>query len=436
MTDGAFLGRLSKAVADERYPVWRQHPGKDFRTYKKAIAFKQIAAGSAKFTTDAQLGYTQGSTIYRRIFNMGGGDFVATSRHYMVNEAYAEVYALPFRVNQTTGAITIGTGAAGITVTSSTSTNIDTGSLNCLGKYVMHQHTSPGAGGNSFTAFRIANNAVAATATTITGGPQAQPQNNTEAPGNYNNSTNVAYHHAQSYDTATGLFRRMSYSFNGTSVALVQSEAPSVGSRQAYSVTWPVVHAFGAANNSPTTGAGIRVFRDAFGLANYDLLNLTGGYDATGNMQALGLSYGERLFDGWGLELSNGRQIYWAQAGDAFVRNGNTLTNVDEISDNHPTWRAWNPRQTWPVAQDTWISMTTSGYELVKWSMNPTTYKVTILEVVDINEFIPDFNHLISLNTWHVSLTGSSNQFLCIGAAEYSNTLNQNFWVFNNPFSA
>lgn len=80
--------------------------------------------------------------------------------------------------------------------------------------------------------------------------------------------------------------------------------------------------------------------------------------------------------------------------------------------------------------------MTTSGYEMVKWSMNPTTYKVTILEVFDLNELIPDFNHLVDLSLWHVSLTGSSNQFLCIGTGLYGNNINKNFWVFNNPFSA
>jgi hypothetical protein len=436
MTDGAFLGRLSKTVADERYPVWRQHPGKDLRTYTKPVAFKQIFAGSARFTTSAQTGYTQTSTVYRRIYNTGGGQFVATGKQYAIGDSYAEVYALPFTVNQTTGAITVGTGAAGITVTSSLNTNIDTGTINCMGKYVMHQHTSPGAGSNSFTAFRIANNAVAATATTITGGPQAQPQDNFEAPGNYVNATNIAYHHTQTYDTATGLFRRMSYSFNGTSVALVQSEAPSVGSRQAYSVVWPVLHPFGAANNSPTTGAGMRLFRDAFGCMQYDLLNLSGGYDATGNMQALGYNNGEGLISGWGLELSNGRQIYYSAHGSMWVRNGNTLTRVDETADNHPTWRSFMHRQIWPVGTDTWVTMSTSGYELIKFSMNPTTYKITILEVIDFNRFVPDFNHIGSINTWHVSLTGSSNQFLCVGIGEYSNTIVQNFWVFNNPFSA
>jgi hypothetical protein len=436
MTDGAFLGGLSKAFADERYPVWRQHPGKDYRTYTKAIAFKQLAAGSARFTTSAQVGYTQSSTIYKRTYNTGGGQFVTTSRHYAIGDAYAEVYALPFTVNQTTGAITVGTGAAGITLTNTTNTNIDTGTVNCYGKYVMHQHTSPGAGSNSFTAFRIANNAVAATATTITGGPQAQPQDNLEAPGNYNNATGIAYHHTQTYDTATGLFRRMSYSFNGTSVALVQSEAPSVGSRQAYSTVWSVLHPFGAANNSPTTGAGLRLFRDGFGCMQYDLLNLSGGYDATGNFQAVGFSGGEALFAGWGLELSNGRQIYYGNNCNIFVRNGNTITRVDEIADPHQTWRSFNNRQIWPVGVDTWVTMSTSGYELIKFSINPTTYKTTILEVFDFNQFVPDFNHIGSLNNWHVSLTGSSNQFLCVGISEYSNHILHNFWVFPNPFSA
>jgi hypothetical protein len=90
----------------------------------------------------------------------------------------------------------------------------------------------------------------------------------------------------------------------------------------------------------------------------------------------------------------------------------------------------------WPVGTDTWIAMTTSGYEMMKFSMNPTTYKITILEVFDVNEYIPDMNHIGSLNSWNLSLTGSSNQFLCIGFAQYDNTLLQNFWVFNNPFSA
>jgi hypothetical protein len=434
MTDGAFLGQLSKINSENQKPTWRQHPGADFRAYRKPIDCKIVHPGSARFTTSAAVGYTQTSTIYRRTFNLGDGDFVSTSRHYAVNDAYAEVYALPFRVNQTTGAITVGTGAAGLTVTVSSGNNIDTGTVNAQGKYVMHQHTAANVG-NSFTAFRIANNAVAATATSTSGTAQAQPQNNTDAPGNYNPATGVAYHHAQTYDTTTGLFRRMSYSFNGTSVALVQSEAPSVGSRQAYSVTWPVKHKFGAANNSPTAGAGMRVFRDGAGCPHYDLLNLGGGYDVTGNFSAVGYDGGDALFDGWGLELSNNRQIYYPTNGNIFVRNGNTITRVDETADPHPTWRSWSNNMIWPIGVDTWITMTTSGYEFVKFSLNPTTYKTTILDVIDVNEFIPDINHQIDLNTWHISTTGSSNQFLVIQAGNvYSNAINQAIWVFNNPF--
>jgi hypothetical protein len=305
MSDGAFLSQYSnltsKVNTSEAKIQWRQHPPQSTDFYVKPVAFKHIPTGSANFTDSSQLGYVNTSPVYRRMYNLGGGQFAATSRHYLSRQAKAEVYVRPFTVNQSTGAITIGTGAAGLTLTNTDGTPIDTGTINSFGSYIMHQHTSPGAGSNSFTAFRIANNAVAATATTTTGGPQAQPQNNLEAPGNFNSANNTAYHHTQTYDTATGLFRRMSYSFDGTSVALVQSEATPTG-YQAYSNIFPVVSQFGAANRSPSLGAGMRIWRDNNGCMNYDLLNLTGGYAATGNFQTVGWTAGDGFFDGHGLQ--------------------------------------------------------------------------------------------------------------------------------------
>lgn len=449
MTSGAWLSEYSKvnALVDTRATI-RQHPAGFDRPYIPPVAFKQIDACSPNYKNSNLYGYVQSSVIYRRAYNLGGGQFAATARYYIVNATgttavptAAEVYTLPFQVNQTTGAITVGTGATGLSLvyngtTIGLNTNIDTGTINQFGNYIMHQHTSPAAGGNSFTAFRInpATNSVAATATTTTGGPQAQPQNNFEAPGSYNAATGVAYHYAQTYDTATGLFRRMSYSFNGTSVALVQSEAPAAGGVQAYNNVWPVRHQFGAANNSPTTGAGVRVWRDSNGCMNYDLLNQAGGYDVTGNFQALGYDAGSITWDGYGFELSNGRQIYCTINGQAFVRIGNAISNVTDLADWPIGWRSWSINQYWPVGVDTWVGMTTSMHELVKFSINPTTYKITILDVKDINQYIPDYNFVNNLNMTHISTTGTTNQFLVVSSSNYDNTVRNNVWVLQNPF--
>jgi hypothetical protein len=446
---GAWLSESSKvdALVDTRGTT-RQHPAAIDRAYVAPIAFKQVDPCSANYKNDTPIGYLQSSVIYRKCYNLGGGQFAATARYYMINgtgnttvPTAAEVYALPFQVNQTTGAITVGTGAAGLSLvyngtTIPINTNIDTGTMNQLGNYIMHQSTSPAAGSNSFTAFRInpATNSVAATATTITGGPQAQPQNNFEAPGSYNAATGTAYHYTQTYDTATGLFRRVSYSFNGTSVALVQNEATPTG-YQAYSNIWPVKHQFGAANNSPTTGAGVRVWRDSNGCPNFDLLNLAGGYDATGNFQTAGYDAGAITWDGFGLELSNGRQIFYTINGQAFVRIGNAISNVTELADWPVKWRSWSFNDIWPVGVDTYITQTTSMYELVKFSINPTTYKITILDVVDTNKYLPNTNFTWNLNNLHISTTGSSNQFLVYAGSNYDNTVRQNVWVLPNPFA-
>jgi hypothetical protein len=117
--------------------------------------------------------------------------------------------------------------------------------------------------------------------------------------------------------------------------------------------------------------------------------------------------------------------------------SGNTLTDVTEQADWPPYWRSWQgPATVWPVAQDTWVSRTTSGYELVKFYINPTTLRKTILEVFDFNRYMPDINFIVTLNGMHMSLTGSSNQYLVIGDGQYGNTVTQWVGVWPNPFSA
>jgi hypothetical protein len=436
MTDAGSLGEISKLKSRVNTRAnWRPHPKPLDNPFRNPIAFRSIDVGSAPTIDSSLTGYVQGSVIYRRCYNLGGGQFAMADRHYLVNQARAEVYVQPFTVNQTTGAITVGTGAAICTVTNANGTNIDTGTFNQFGPYIMTQHSSPGLGTNSFSACTVSNNAVTASATSTTQGAQAQPQNNFEAPGSFNQANNTAYHYAQTYDTATGVFRRMTYSWNGNAIAVAQSEAPAAGSNQAYSNIWPVRHQFGAANQSPSAGAGLRVWRDSNGCPNYDLLNLSGGYDVTGNFQALGYSQGALVWDGFGLQLSNGRQIFYCISGEQFVRNGNTLTKI--ASQDFPVkWRSWSIGDLWPVAQDTWITSTTSLYEFVKFYVNPTTYRITILEVYFVDSFIQDWNSQINLNNLHISLTGNTNQFLVLSSSNYDNSCKNNVWVLPNPFTA
>lgn len=369
--------------------------------------------------------YVQSSVVYRRVFNHGGGQFSVASRHYMSNPNQAQSYVQPFTVNQTSGAITIGSGASLF----DGSSNIDTGTYAQSGNYIITQHTS-GSNGNGASACTVSGNSVSGVATYFSNSSYMQPMSNNDAASYRSGST--MYMYPQTYYTPTGTAHRMCLSYNGSSISMVEGPN-SMSSNTSTQYSWPVVPQFG--QTSPTAGAGIRCWtiNSPNTLGQLDILNTSGSYSSQVNPQTLGVSQQDSPYEGYGLQLSNGRQLFYCDYGTILLNNGGTLSNVTGTADYIPkSFNNFIGLLAQGDATDTWITVSPSpNRELVKFYVNPTTYKVTILGSVPLNKYIKGG---IPVNEYsHISMTGSSNQFIVMGRQIASSPLAL-VQVFSNPF--
>jgi hypothetical protein len=361
---------------------------------------RSIFAGSGGFSSGLQYA---ASSSYKRIFNHNSGQFSIVSRHY--GSAGTEVYCKPFTVNQTTGAITEGSGAAFFTASS----NIDTGTFSQNGNYIMTQHTS-GSNGNTTSACTVSGNSVSGTANVASS--TMQPATNSDAASFRSGST--MYMYPQVYSTSTGTMHRYTASYNGSSVSN-HSGPGNPSSTTSTHYTYPVRGQHGQ-TNGPTAGAGIRQWQGSNRVQYFDILNTSGTESANQiSVQALGVGSQNSPFEGYGIELSNGRQLFYCDQGTIILRDGNTLTNVSGSADFIPkTFNNFISDIGTGAAADTWIAISSNDYkELVRFSVNPTTYRVTILESFPLFKYLKGNNSTSSLD--HISFTGSSNQFIVMG---------------------
>jgi hypothetical protein len=362
------------------------------------VAQQLIPAASSNYLST----FTSSSSSYTRVFNHGGGQYSVVSRH--TGSPGAQVFCQPFTVNQTTGAITLGSGSAIF----SGSSNIDTGTFSQIGNYVMTQHTS-GSSGNITTACTVSGNSVSG-ANTVTQASM-QPMSNNDAAAFRSGST--MYMYPQTYSTSTGTMHRYTVSYNGSTLSN-HSGPSNPSSTTSTHYTYPVVPQHG--QTGPTTGAGIRQWQLSNQRQQFDILN-TSGTEAVNNIDAQGLGIGTQSspFEGFGIELSNGRQLFYCDYGSIILRNGNTLTNVSGSADYIPKGMDnFIANMASGGAEDTWISISPNEHkELVKFYVNPTTYKVTILESFPLFKYMK--GNLFQWAVNHASLTGSNNQFVVLG---------------------
>jgi len=393
-------------------------------TVEPLVAQDVILAGSSAYTNSSY--YVQSSAVYRRVFNHGGGQFSVANRHYLSGSSQAQSYVQPFTVNQTNGSISIGSGAAMF----NGSSNIDTGTFAQAGNYVMTQHTS-GSNGNGASACTVSGNSVSGVATYFSNSSYLQPMSNNDTASIRNGST--MYMYPQAYYTSTGTAHRMCLSYNGSSISMV--EGPNaMGSNTSTQYSWPIVPQFG--QTSPTTSAGIRSWTsNSPGALTYlDILNTSGGYSSQVNPQTLGVGQQDSPYEGFGLELSNGRQLLYCDQGTILLNNGGTLSNVSGTADYIPkSFNNFIGLMAPGGATDTWICVSQEpNRELVKFYVNPTTYKVTILGSVPLNKYIKGGIPVYEYG--HISMTGSSNQFIVLGRV-MEGSPGALVQVFNNPFT-
>lgn len=388
------------------------------------VALQYLTAGSSDYTTSSSY-YVQSSSVYRRVFNHGGGQFSIASKHYMTSTNTAQLFCQPFTVNQTTGAISVGSGSAIFNGNS----NIDTGTFSQIGNYVMSQSTS-GSSGNMTRAWTVSGNSVSGNASYTSNAQYFQPMSNNDAAAYRSGST--MYMYPQVYYTSNGRQHRVSVGYNGSSV--FGQEGPSdPGSNTSTHYTWPVVPQHG--QSGPTTGAGIRCWTRSSpsGLTMMDVLNTSGSYSSEVNPQTLGIGFQNSPTEGYGIELSNGRQLFYCDYGAIILNNGGTLSNVTGSADYIPkSFDNFISEIAPGGATDTWICISSGEYkEIVKFYVNPTTYKITILGSVPLFKFLKGNLHDNPYS--HISMTGSSNQFIVHGRT-YEGTPGARITVFNNPF--
>jgi len=373
------------------------------------IARIQVNALSSSAQSNFINGNVSNSTSYSRTYNHGSGQYSCTSRHYNTTPNIAEVYCQPFLVNQSTGAITLGSGATLL----STSGSIDTGWFASSGNYVVTSHTSS-AQGNSQSVGVISGNSVSGY-TTSTNASNNQPVANEDMA--YYRSGNTMYWYPGVYSTSNSLAQRQGWSFNGSSISNTNNESPSPQSITSTSYTFPVVPQFG--QNSPISGyAGLRTFVDS-SAQWIEILNSSGGnysnrYNMTDNFGHQRSSTGP-ISTGWGLELSNGQQLFYFE-NSVWRNSANTLSLVNG-ADLTPKTQSNVITDIFPVATDTWVALagvgTSAPPEIVKFSINPSTYKVTVISSVPLTPYLP-INVMTTIDRTHISFTGTSNQFMVL----------------------
>jgi hypothetical protein len=352
-------------------------------------------------------GHHSGSSSYQRGFNHGNGQFsVAAIPFNLGGSTQTQFYVRPFQVNQTTGAITPGTGA---TVWSGTSSSLQsTMNWGSSGQYGWNfgQHGAPGYSTNTgiSTVWSCSGNSVSGTY--YTDGVSNWPAN-----GNQDGATSISGGtHYWCPSANNGDPRNLVFSYNGSSISRTRNNSLS-GQNTTTNYVYPVVPQFG--NQASTVGT-IQIYRRSTFGATFNILGPT--FDIQSTTSSVGVPFGNGVpSEGIGFELSNGRQLFYGDTFGVMLRNGTSLTNVSATADMIPVSDS-RSRNVTPVGVDTWMAVSTSSpREMVKFSINPTTYIVTILGSFPISNLTK--NEQVSTNACDsggIFITGSSNQFVVV----------------------
>lgn len=388
-----------------------------------------------------------------RLFNHGGGLFSYASGHFTQLRTSpvtysTEVYATPFTVNQTTGAITVGTGAriwgniGNTTYTSSTQSWAQSGNyVFSFGDFTGPPNLTYNSG--TLSAWTVnANNTIS--------GQQAVNYGTASAPvrcydnfyftATRANGSNTAYVVPAAYtEDATPSYNDLVASYDGTTLSTIRNNKGNAvvttftagESRTHYLVT--PTHQWNAGYFGSSTLGCLRYRLDNNGYSRFDIINNTGVVASTVDMSVTQGGVWDRPFRGRSFDLSNGRQLIYLEDGITLLRIGDVLTNVTATADYIDFTRNDFPNQVVPVGTDTWIGTPDGGdRHVVKFSINPTTYKVTVLNSAYQRSWVQAQNWSDGFAWKGTFVTGSSNQFIVS-----VHTQDRSFWptvrVYKNP---
>jgi hypothetical protein len=386
-----------------------------------------------------------------RLFNHGGGQFSYASSQWTIlrtsPETYStEVYVKPFTVNQTTGAITEGTGARIWGNIGATTGNSSTQCWGMSGNYLFNfgDFAGPGLSYTSGTlgACTVSNNTVSG-AQFINYGTASAP---IRCYDNYlmgvtrANGDNTAYVAPLAYtDDAPQSYIDLVASYNGTTLTTVRNTkgsavagAPAAAGEARTHYTVANISQYNAGYFGSSTLGITRIRLDANGYQRLDVINNVGVIASTVDTAFCGGLW-DRPFNGFGFDLSNGRQIIFTEDERTLVRIGNVISDVSGADNWIDISRNDFGYYTTPVGPDTWLSGSTGGdRHWFKFTINPTTYKVTIIDGYYNRTVQRGQNWDLGAIWPGAGFTGNNNQFLVM-----QHDADRSFWptirVYKNP---
>jgi hypothetical protein len=374
------------------------------------------------------------ATIYGRGFNHGNGQFSYAAINYYRhgNPSGAELYVYPFQINQTTGAIVLGTPSQ---VIFNTATGAET-STSMWGHAGSHAWFFGYLGQHYVAAWTVSNNVVSGIQSTVVGAannvgaPRAYgSQNSNEDAACIRPNGSVSYFApgARTYDSTGAL--RCAYdwvwSYNGSNLTLTREnalDATNVNDSSQWHFTNPVWPQYSAAYDAGTAMGtkGIRQWNTNAGATQIQSLGSQG--------QPLVNYHGNTLY-GTGanitqpnmlsLELSNGKVLTVTQDNAIYLlmNTDGTMSNVSEqvrignglVLPGARSRIGW----AWPCAQDTWwIGQQVTPVEYIKIYVNPTTLEITYLDSILMNYGWQTQNRVQSAyTTGSTFMTGTDKQF-------------------------
>jgi hypothetical protein len=367
-----------------------------------------------------------------RLFHHGGGQFSFASSQTAIlrtsPETYStEVYVKPFTVNQTTGAITEGTGARIWGNIGNTTQTSSTQSWGISGNYLFNfgDFTGPTNltyNSGTLSACTVSNNTVSGQSF-INYGTSTAP---IRCYDNYlmgvtrANGSNVAYVAPAAYaEDAPQSYVDLVASYDGTTLTTVRNTrglavtgapAPTGEARTHYAVT--NISQYNAGYLGSSTLGITRIRLDASGYQRLDVITNVGVIASTVDTAFCGGLW-DRPFNGFGFDLSNGRQIIFTEDERTLVRIGNVISDVSGADNWIDICRNDFTYYTTPVGPDTWLSGSTGGdRHWFKFTINPTTYKVTIIDGYYNRTVVRGQNWDHGAVWFGAGFTGNNNQFL------------------------
>jgi len=394
---------------------------------------KSLVAKLAVSTTNlntASYPVTTGSQSYMRGFQHSQNQFsIANIPCYQSGLTRTQFYVKPFTVNQTTGAITEGSGneiwGNGSGNTQSTNHWGQAGAL----VWNWGHHAGPGNSSNvgTCTAYTCSGNT--ASGSSYMSYTSYWPVHNEEAAVTKSGST---------YYFAPNLYNNSSSSHASRVVVSTSSSASSISGQEASTLTTntstnysvPVAPQYG---NEAVSLGSVRLYQNSSSVGMVDVLNSSLSTVSSSTQQSLFQTSNNASLLGSGLELSNGNHLYYFNTGAIILRSGNSFTNVTGTADAIPNLLNRSFTQIRPVAANTWYIMSDqSPYEICKVEINPTTYKATISKSFLITNYTKSQFEAQGVSYLGFGVTGSTNQYIVLMAAN-SSSPNATIYVHENP---